>query len=454
MGEHAADDGRLLRRGRGRCGRRHGAAVRRRARAARRLLPPDRAQHPEPAGRGGAPRPACSTRPAAPGTSSRSPTPWRRRRGTGSPRSSGPAAWWRRWTRGWSRDRIAAAWEERAERLAHRTDAITGVSEFPNLAEKLPDREPAAGRCRAGGLPRVRAAQEFEELRDAADAAPSGPGSTWPRSARSPGTPPARASPATCSRPAASRRRPGTASRASPRPGRRSPASAAPTRTTRADAAGLAAELREAGATPGVAGRQAGPRGRRRGRIRVRRLRRARRRCAPCTSSWEASHEPDPRLRLRRAGPPGVRRATRRRLGQGVQGGHRPRRRGGDLGDAGGHRRPAAVHPGRPRGPGLPRHLPGHRALPARALPDDVHDPAVDGPAVRRASPPPRSPTRSTGATSPPGRRGCRSPSTCPPTAATTPTTRGWSATSAWRGSRSTRSWTCGSSSTASRWTG
>jgi methylmalonyl-CoA mutase len=69
------------------------------------------------------------------------------------------------------RDRIAAAWDARAERLAHRTDAITGVSEFPNLAEKLPERQPAADLHPNGGLPRVRAAQGFEELRDRADAA-------------------------------------------------------------------------------------------------------------------------------------------------------------------------------------------------------------------------------------------------------------------------------------------
>jgi methylmalonyl-CoA mutase len=69
------------------------------------------------------------------------------------------------------RDRIAAAWDARAERLAHRSDAITGVSEFPNLTEKLPDRQPAAEVLPTGGLPRVRAAQAFEELRDAADAA-------------------------------------------------------------------------------------------------------------------------------------------------------------------------------------------------------------------------------------------------------------------------------------------
>ncbi|SDY30660.1 heterodimeric methylmalonyl-CoA mutase small subunit [Geodermatophilus africanus] len=69
------------------------------------------------------------------------------------------------------RDRIAAAWDARVERLAHRTDAITGVSEFPNLSEKLPERQPAADLQPTGGLPRVRAAQAFEELRDRADAA-------------------------------------------------------------------------------------------------------------------------------------------------------------------------------------------------------------------------------------------------------------------------------------------
>jgi methylmalonyl-CoA mutase len=72
-------------------------------------------------------------------------------------------------------DRIAQAWAERSTRLATRTDAITGVSEFPNLTEKLPQREPAADRRPSGGLPRVRAAQDFEELRDAADAAADRP---------------------------------------------------------------------------------------------------------------------------------------------------------------------------------------------------------------------------------------------------------------------------------------
>ncbi|MGZ4607276.1 MAG: methylmalonyl-CoA mutase subunit beta [Blastococcus sp.] len=72
-------------------------------------------------------------------------------------------------------ERIAAAWEARTERLATRADAITGVSEFPNLAEKLPEREPAAEILPTGGLPRVRAAQAFEELRDRAAAAEDPP---------------------------------------------------------------------------------------------------------------------------------------------------------------------------------------------------------------------------------------------------------------------------------------
>jgi methylmalonyl-CoA mutase len=67
-------------------------------------------------------------------------------------------------------ERIAAAWAERAERLARRTDAITGVSEFANPAEVLPERQPASEVLPVGGLPRVRAAAAFEELRDRAEA--------------------------------------------------------------------------------------------------------------------------------------------------------------------------------------------------------------------------------------------------------------------------------------------
>ncbi|MGY1721863.1 methylmalonyl-CoA mutase family protein [Blastococcus sp. SYSU DS0533] len=79
------------------------------------------------------------------------------------------------------RDRIAQAWDARAERLATRADAITGVSEFPNLTEKLPARRPAADVLPGtGGLPRVRAAQEFEALRDAADAAAGAEDGTRP----------------------------------------------------------------------------------------------------------------------------------------------------------------------------------------------------------------------------------------------------------------------------------
>jgi len=93
-------------------------------------------------------------------------------------------------------DRIAETWAKRSARLADRSDPITGVSEFPNLAEKPVVREPAPGidpdsqapwgdpppipsvSSRSdsfGDLPRVRYAQAFEELRDLADAQPERP---------------------------------------------------------------------------------------------------------------------------------------------------------------------------------------------------------------------------------------------------------------------------------------
>ncbi|MCR3746217.1 methylmalonyl-CoA mutase subunit beta [Lentzea californiensis] len=97
--------------------------------------------------------------------------------------------------------RIAATWAARSARLADRSDPITGVSEFPNLGEKpvvrdpAPDVDAASGidsdsqaprgdappipifstRSDNFGLPRVRYAQAFEELRDLADAQPERP---------------------------------------------------------------------------------------------------------------------------------------------------------------------------------------------------------------------------------------------------------------------------------------
>ncbi|WP_369139682.1 methylmalonyl-CoA mutase subunit beta [Modestobacter versicolor] len=66
-------------------------------------------------------------------------------------------------------ERIGAAWADRGQRLATRADALTGVSEFANPAEVLPVRRPAAPPP-SGGLPRVRAAEAFEDLRDAVEA--------------------------------------------------------------------------------------------------------------------------------------------------------------------------------------------------------------------------------------------------------------------------------------------
>jgi methylmalonyl-CoA mutase len=68
--------------------------------------------------------------------------------------------------------RLAATWEARSKRLATRADPITGVSEFANLEEKKVERVPVPSivDTSAGGLPRVRYAQEYETLRDRSDA--------------------------------------------------------------------------------------------------------------------------------------------------------------------------------------------------------------------------------------------------------------------------------------------
>ncbi|MGW9371040.1 methylmalonyl-CoA mutase family protein [Streptomyces xanthophaeus] len=66
-------------------------------------------------------------------------------------------------------ERLAATWAERSKKLAKRREPITGVSEFPLLAEKPVVREPApAGPV--GGLPRVRRDEAYEALRARSDA--------------------------------------------------------------------------------------------------------------------------------------------------------------------------------------------------------------------------------------------------------------------------------------------
>ncbi|WP_405534180.1 methylmalonyl-CoA mutase subunit beta [Streptomyces sp. NBC_00075] len=64
---------------------------------------------------------------------------------------------------------LATTWATRSAKLAKRREPITGVSEFPNLAERLPDREPAPERP-SGGLPRVRRDEAYEALRARSDA--------------------------------------------------------------------------------------------------------------------------------------------------------------------------------------------------------------------------------------------------------------------------------------------
>ncbi|MFI0980616.1 methylmalonyl-CoA mutase small subunit [Streptomyces sp. NPDC021093] len=66
-------------------------------------------------------------------------------------------------------ERIAATWERRTKALAKRREPITGVSEFPLLAERAVDRDPAPAKP-SGGLPRVRRDEAYEALRARSDA--------------------------------------------------------------------------------------------------------------------------------------------------------------------------------------------------------------------------------------------------------------------------------------------
>ncbi|WP_432862657.1 methylmalonyl-CoA mutase subunit beta [Microbispora rosea] len=78
-------------------------------------------------------------------------------------------------------ERLAATRSGRADNLAHRRDPITGVSEFPDLKERAVSRRPGPGLAATSvaasgeGLPVTRYAEEFEALRDLADAQPSRP---------------------------------------------------------------------------------------------------------------------------------------------------------------------------------------------------------------------------------------------------------------------------------------
>ncbi|GGT88010.1 methylmalonyl-CoA mutase subunit beta [Streptomyces violascens] len=64
---------------------------------------------------------------------------------------------------------LANTWAVRSAQLAKRREPITGVSEFPNLAEPPVERAPAAP-APSGGLPRVRRDEAFEALRARSDA--------------------------------------------------------------------------------------------------------------------------------------------------------------------------------------------------------------------------------------------------------------------------------------------
>jgi methylmalonyl-CoA mutase len=72
------------------------------------------------------------------------------------------------WESGAVAELLDRTWQSRRRNLAHRRDPITGVSEFPLLAEQ-PVTRPARPPRPGGGLPVHRYAEEFEALRDRSD---------------------------------------------------------------------------------------------------------------------------------------------------------------------------------------------------------------------------------------------------------------------------------------------
>ncbi|MFF0065976.1 methylmalonyl-CoA mutase family protein [Streptomyces sp. NPDC005279] len=66
-------------------------------------------------------------------------------------------------------ERLGATWESRKKNLAKRREPITGVSEYPLLAQAPVERD-AAPAAPSGGLPKVRRDEAFETLRARSDA--------------------------------------------------------------------------------------------------------------------------------------------------------------------------------------------------------------------------------------------------------------------------------------------
>ena len=172
------------------------------------------------------------------------------------------------------------------------------------------------------------------------------------------------------------------------------------------------------------------------------------RRCKPHMLCWKASHRHQS-CRLEREPMTAIPDFAQDRVCR--RPGCRTDRRRPALAHARRHRGEAGLRAGRRRRARLPRHL-SRASRPICAAPTRPCMSTSPGRSGNMpASPRRRIPTPSTGATSRPGRRACRSPSISPPTAATTPTIRASPAMSAWRASRSIRSTTCARCSPASR---
>ena len=358
------------------------APVRRaRGATATRARPAPGAQHPVGAGDGGAPRRGSSTRPAARGTSSGAPTSWPTRRGTASKRSRRAGGF--RVAAGLAAidAAIAATRAARDADVDHRRAPLTGLTEFPDVGEPPPPPveativpDDASLPRRAGVSASRRCALASTPPRHAVTA--RGPPHDARHGGRAHDPPGVRPQPLRHRRARHAERTAGDVRRCRVPPSR---ACAAPTRRTR----------RRRSRPPAPAARRRRARLHRRSAARRgRRPRRRRRRGRP-------RRRRRPRRARRAARPPGRDARSDRPAVHRLAAPGWPSDRAAPTAT----RRPSAASRGRrPRastsaalytaadlaGLDFLAHLPGLRPVPARPVPDDVRQPAVDDPPVRR----------------------------------------------------------------------
>ena len=302
--------------------------------------------------------------------------------------------------RGLIQDKVAAVRAEREAAIAHRKDALTGTSDFPNLAEApvaVLDVAPRADRRRPSQPSSIRALPPHPPRRAVRASARRLRPRCWPRPARG------RKSSSPISAAVADFTRARDFRQEFLRGRRHRGGRQRRLQEPRRDDRGLQSLRREA-RLPVLVRRGLRTRGRRRRQGAGRGRRDAYlsggpagdAECAarppasepsstPAATCWRRCKAAHDILAIRSSNErdephPGFRQGRFR----GDAAAAASAARGRTLAHARRHPGEAGLRPGRPRGPRLPRHLSRHRALSARPLPDHVRHPAVDHPAICR----------------------------------------------------------------------